>query len=865
MKILHQVLHCLKGLAEKTQRLFSSDNDGGEEVLQQDFTKAASNFKRLISANNKALDVMAQMELTLAEGDEFDVTYVRTQVTRVNTAVYQLISSIEGYSPEKFAPIKKRFLEIQKTLNNELLSIPSSTESPLVMPFSQITASDASIVGGKAANLGELKNNVGVAVPDGVATTSNAFWVFMRHNELHEVCDRRLRQVTSHSLTELYAVCSTIRQDIMKASVPEEISTEILRLVKDMGDSSLHSFAVRSSAVGEDGRHHAFAGQYLSRLNVANDEILAAWKEVVASKYSPEAVAYRKAKGLAARDLAVCVAIMPMQNVIAGGVIYSTDPITCSQNVSTIHAAYGLPKGVVDGRVAADIVTMRKDQSAGAAIVEQDIANKEKQYVSVDGGVELVPVPQSMQYVPVLTLGELKSLQSYAAKIEKHYGCPQDIEWGMTKDRDVLFLQSRPLFQSSCIEHSIEVAEPLLLSGGDTVSTGVGYGELIFVQREVDALTFPEGAILVVQYASPRWAPLLSKASGVISGTGSRAGHLATVAREYGVPGIFGVGNVENLALYKGNATLDAQYRKVYAGKVDALLELWSQKSRSMKGTPVYEMLASAVEKIVPLHLTDPTSPEFTAENCTTLHDITRFCHEYAVDEMFRVGRDMHIPSGKTKQLYENCPMQYWVVDLDDGFITYPTGKFVTFDNISSVPMHAIWKGMTAVKWAGPPPVSAKSFLTILAESTCDPSLVPDARSIYTMRNYFLISSKFCCLQFRFGYHFCTVETLGGNVAAENFISMKFSGGAADLQKKNARVRLIAIILDEHDFRVTVVKDRLTARCENMSEEDIKQRLYVVGHLLMHTRQLDMILHSEQAFANVLEKLRGELAQLRTH
>ena len=93
---------------------------------------------------------------------------------------------------------------------------------------------------------------------------------------------------------------------------------------------------------------------------------------------------------------------------------------------------------------------------------------------------------------------------------------------------------------------------------------------------------------------------------------------------------------------------------------------------------------------------------------------------------------------------------------------------------------------------------------------------------------------------------------------------MKFSGGAADLQKKNARVRLIAIILDEHDFRVTVVKDRLTARCENMSEEDIKQRLYVVGHLLMHTRQLDMILHSEQAFANVLEKLRGELALLRT-
>lgn len=862
MKILHQVLHCLKGLAETSQRLFSPACRG-EEVFQQDFTKAASNFKRLISANNKALDVMAQMELALAEGHEFDATYVRTQVTRVNTAVYQLITCIEGYSPEKFAPVKKRFLEIQKTLNNELLSIPSSTESPLVLPFSQITANDALIVGGKAANLGELKNKIGVPVPDGVATTSNAFWLFMRQNELHEICDRRLRQVTSHSLPELYAVCSKIRQDILKAPVPEEISIEILRLVNELGDPVSQNLAVRSSAVGEDGRHHAFAGQYLSRLNVAYDEILVAWKEVVASKYSPEAVAYRKAKGLAERDLAVCVAIMPMQNMVAGGVVYSTDPIDCLQNVSTIHAAHGLPKGVVDGRIAADIVKMRKEQGSCASIVEQKIANKEKQYISADGGVELIPVPQSMQYVPVLTLDELKFLQSYAIKIEEHYGCPQDIEWGLTKDREILFLQSRPLFQSPCIEHSIEVAEPLLLSGGDTVSTGVGFGELVFVQREVDALTFPEGAILVVQYASPRWAPLLSKANGIISGTGSRAGHLATVAREYGVPGIFGVGNVENLVSYKGDVTLDAQYRKVYAGKVDALLKLWSRKSRSMKGTPVYEMLASAVEKIVPLHLTDPTSPDFTAENCTSLHDITRFCHEYAIDEMFRVGRDMHIPSSKTKQLYENRPMQYWVVDLDDGFITCPSGKFVTFDNISSVPMHAIWKGMTAVKWAGPPPVNAKSFLSILAESTCDPSLVPDASSIYTMRNYFLISSKFCCLQLRFGYHFCTVEALGGNISAENFISMKFSGGAANLQKKNARVRLIAIILDEHDFRVSVVRDRLTARCENMSEEDIKQRLYVVGHLLMHTRQLDMILHSKQAFQNVLKKLRGELAAFR--
>lgn len=834
----------------------------GEEALQQDFIKAASNFKRLISANNKALDVMAQMELALAEGYEFDATYVRTQVTRVNTAVFQLITCIEGYSPERFAPVKKRFLEIQKTLNDELLTIPSETETPLVLPFSDITADDALIVGGKAANLGELKNRVGVPVPNGIVTTSSAFWAFMRSNELHEVCDRKLRQVTSQSLTELYAVCSKIRQDIIKAPVPEKISTEILRLVTSLGDLSTQHFAVRSSAIGEDGRHHAFAGQYLSRLNVSYEDILFAWKEVVASKYSPEAVAYRKAKGLAPRDLAVCVAIMPMQDMIAGGVIYSTDPIDCSRDVSTIHAAHGLPKGVVDGRVAADIIKMRKELDVCTAVVDQQIAYKEKQYVSVADGVELVPVPQDMQYVPVLTLDELKLLQRDAANIEAHYGCPQDIEWGLTQDRKLLFLQSRPLSQSPCIEHSIKVDAPLLLSGGDTVSTGVGHGELVFVQREVDALTFPEGAVLLVQYASPRWAPLLSKASGVISGTGSRAGHLASVAREYGVPGIFGVGNVENLASYKGDVTLDAPYRKVYAGKVDALLELWSIKSRSMKGTPVYQMLASAVEKIAPLHLTDPTSPDFKAENCKTLHDITRFCHEYAIDEMFRIGRDMHIPSGKTKQLYDKCPMQYWVVDLDDGFIAHPTGKFITFENISSVPMLAIWKGMTAIRWAGPPPVKAKGFLSILAESACDPSLVPDANSIYTMRNYFLISSKFCCLQFRFGYHFCTVEALGGDVPAENFICMKFSGGAADLRKKNARVRLIAIILDEQDFRVSVVKDRLSARCENMSIEDIERRLIVVGHLLMHTRQLDMILHSERAFNSVLAKLRREIATL---
>jgi pyruvate,water dikinase len=158
--------------------------------------------------------------------------------------------------------------------------------------------------------------------------------------------------------------------------------------------------------------------------------------------------------------------------------------------------------------------------------------------------------------------------------------------------------------------------------------------------------------------------------------------------------------------------------------------------------------------------------------------------------------------------------------------------------------------------------VHARGFLSVLAESALDPGFEPSSASIYSMKNYFLVSSRFCTLQSRFGYHFCTVETLAGDVDAENFAAFRFKGGAADADRRLMRVRLIADILEENNFRVQVIRDSLAARMEGLPLEHMLRALQVLGYLAMHTRQLDMVMSSPEAVQHYRDKIATELQEV---
>ena len=473
---------------------------------------------------------------------------------------------------------------------------------------------------------------------------------------------------------------------------------------------------------------------------------------------------------------------------------------------------------------------------------------------------------------PSLTDDQVRELARLSLSLEENYGSAVDVEWAIGPDGGIQVLQCRPL---SCTDAGTVVGggdsdrpagavadrQSVIISGGVSASSGAASGPVYPIRKDADLLGFPEGGVLVVLQAVPRWAALLGRASAVVAEMGGVAGHLATVAREFRVPAIFGLkGAMDNLV--PGEiVTVDAGSVTLHRGRREELLTEQPKTDR-MAGSPVYKSLEDAARLIVKLNLLDPESPDFKPAHCKTLHDITRFCHEKSVTEMFRFGTDQDYPQAAAKQLVREVPMQFWIVNLDDGFTEEIAGKTVNLEQITSIPMLALWKGIEAKPWSGPPPVNARGFASVLFEATANPDLNPSMGSRFSIKNYFTISRNYCSLQSRFGFHFCGVEALVSERTGENYVSFQFKGGAADRVRRVRRAGFVASLLEDYDFRTTVREDSVVARIEGFEREFMERRLNILGYLIIHTRQLDMIMGDSASVARHREEIDKDIREL---
>jgi pyruvate,water dikinase len=404
----------------------------------------------------------------------------------------------------------------------------------------------------------------------------------------------------------------------------------------------------------------------------------------------------------------------------------------------------------------------------------------------------------------------------------------------------------------------------LLLSGGTAAAPGIGSGPAHLVHTDGDMARFPSGGVLVVGHALPKWAPLLGKAGALISETGGTTGHLAGVAREYGLPALVGMQGIISVLREQADPhpliTVDARGRAVYLGVPPDDPPRPAGSARACSPSP---SLKAVTNLILPLYLLDPGADDFSSAGCRTLHDITRFCHEKSVEAMFdtqREGRGKGKPPGK--QLKAGARLKYWLLDMGGGFADGVTTPFVDIRQIRSLPMLALWNGMTAIPWAGPPAPDGRGFLSVLARSASNPELDPLVANSMSERNYFLVSRSFCNLQTRIGYHFCTVEAEAGEAEHANYASFHFKGGAASMDRRALRVRLRADILQEHGFAASARNDALFAHAEGAPRQDILNKTRILGYLLIHTRQVDMIMRNTGMVAELSAKLRADIRAL---
>jgi pyruvate,water dikinase len=248
------------------------------------------------------------------------------------------------------------------------------------------------------------------------------------------------------------------------------------------------------------------------------------------------------------------------------------------------------------------------------------------------------------------------------------------------------------------------------------------------------------------------------------------------------------------------------------------------------------------------LNLVNPNAPEFTPSGCQTLHDLARFCHEYSYKEMFQISDLASKQHGWSLKLEASLPMDIHLIDLGNGIKPDEVLKrnTVRIEQLSSAPFINLLQGMLnhAVNDHEPRPISLSGFMSVLREQTVAPGHVGQR---FGDRSYAIIADKYVNFSSRVGYHYSVIDAYCGETINNNYITFSFKGGAADVTRRNRRVKAISRILEEEGFKVAVKVDKVDAQLKKYPKSYIESRMDLLGRLLIFTRQLDMLMTTEES------------------
>ena len=404
----------------------------------------------------------------------------------------------------------------------------SELSDQFIIPLTAATAVDAECVGPKAANLAALLH-AGLPTPGGFCLSADAYRTQITALGL----DPMVRDFAAAHPGEQRRLSVEIRLGLYEQPIAPDILAPLLAAWRAQRDTSPGPSAVRSSALIEDRKGANFAGQFESFLGIDEEAaFLTAVRACWAALWTTNARRYMENHALSPADTAMAVLIQPLvQARASGGGLSET-----AEGQMLVSATWGLGSAIAQGEVVPDRIVLSRQ----GFLRKIDAGRKDHRETCGHGaGARQEAVPSELVAAPCLDAAQAVTLGRMMRKAEAVIGGPVEIEWALD-DAGIKLLQARPLtVEPITVPDDIWLKHPGL--NGHPAGIGWGAGRAVVVNCECELSRVAPGDVLVTRVAGPALSHVLPRVAGVVAELGGSTSHLASLARERGIPMVLGV------------------------------------------------------------------------------------------------------------------------------------------------------------------------------------------------------------------------------------------------------------------------------------------------------------------------------------
>ena len=784
-------------------------------------SEARIHYEGLMASYEEATEILAEFERIEHVNETIEMDSVKRLYDHLQRVVQKMIVALGDLGDQRCGDLLKTLQQFDRQTTPLFEPALSIAGHPILVALEDIRPDMISLVGHKAANLAIIAGEIGLPVPRGFILTARAFDRFMEENDLPGVIDAYQRDLNLKPYGVIEERCEAIRRLILQAVVPDDVQEAIAAQLSrwQSGHAGPVFMAVRSTAIGED-TEISFAGQFATLLNIPPSSLLAAYKEVLASKYTPGATLYRLRYGLDDRTTPMAVMVMAMIPSRASGVVYTRNPSLPEQSDLQISAIYGLGEYLMSGDATPHALTVcrRTGQVTTRHVAEQSHWMRPLP----EGGTRLEPMSTRKRGQAPIDETTARCLADWGSRLEKHFGAPQDVEWALDTQRHLHILQSRPLGLDGPPVAASETNIPLerltvIHNGGRKACSGIVSGRIYRADQALPGEKIPADSILVIPKAAPEYASIVGLVRGVIAARGSAASHLASVAREFGVPMIVDTGRHADQWTPGLWVTLHADTATVYEGRIRQTDGGPLPSVADPFETPVRRRLRALSSRITHHQAAAPRPQADTAPEPSTLYDIIGRTHRYALETLQNGEAKNRNPIRTIRWSRDNAAADFMEPSDVSAPESDPAARSISGRSAGEDLLNDLWSGLSGI----------------------DHGENHHARPL-KLDGYALLGDQSFWALVPFGTQQAVVEAIQAPPPQPAIhIRLRILGGADPYYQRCLRTRLIAGVLEELGFRLRINGALLDAAHDAEGNHQGREILAWTGRLLVFSMDTD--------------------------